>query len=73
MQYITVIIGGRECGLVIGEASIGVLHNQPIDICMSDTGNQFVVDRKYLLNFIYIYIYIEISLSNPVISAVLSR
>jgi hypothetical protein len=38
-----------QCGLMSGEAGIGVPHDQPYNICDNDTDNPLLVDRKYVL------------------------
>jgi len=58
----------KYCGLVNGEAGIGVPQDQPSNIYNSDTDNPLLVDRKFVL---ILYKYFEISRSLAFISAAL--
>ena len=57
-----------DCGSVIGEAGVGVPHDQPSVIYSSDTDNPLLVDRKFVL---ILHKYFEISSTFAFISAVL--
>ena len=48
------------CGLVIGEAGIGVPHDQPCYICGSEKDNPLLVDKMYVL---ILHKYFDISCS----------
>jgi hypothetical protein len=61
----------RECCLLIGEAGIGVPHDQPLYMCVcvcdSDTDNPSLVDRK---NAFILHKYFEIISSYHFLSVV---
>ena len=68
MPYIPRRKGRNNCGLMNGEAGIGVHHDQPSNIYRSETDNPLLVGRKFVL---ILYKYFEISRSLAFISAAL--